>query len=338
MKTQAIKKRNIGIDILRALSTLYIVGFWHLFTYTTAFPQHNNAITYKLTLVILGTFVLISGHFIGEKDLQMTKNDIAKFFQRRLLRIYPLYILALGLFTTMKISNLTISLKAALLISMFVKPAPLTLWFITMLLLFYFISPLFIHASKTLQTQRFIGYYIIAVLLLITYSVFTKMLDTRLLLYSPAFILGIRIAKNDINISIGKYKIYYLAALIISFLLSFVTTPYEELNAIINAPMVLLFSHLFFNVAKRLIIRSEQVRKTISFLSYSSYAMYLFHRPIYDIAKRIYFPETPAAQAVYLLVFCLPLITLCSFMIQKFYDIALDKLNRTFRKEAAITA
>ncbi len=61
--------RNIGIDILRVGSIFYIVGFWHLLSYTTAIADHNNFITIRITYIILGTFVFISGYLCGGKKI-----------------------------------------------------------------------------------------------------------------------------------------------------------------------------------------------------------------------------------------------------------------------------
>jgi len=195
-----LKNRNIGIDFLRGLSMLYIVGFWHMFNYTKAFPEYNNFLTRRFTLIILGTFVFISGYFIGIKDITINKHNIVQFYKKRLLRIYPLYLIAIGLFTVFDLSDLITSIKAGLLISMLIKPSPLTLWFITMLMLFYVISPLLIHASKTIKPGSLMIYYLIFLMLLMSYSYFTKMLDLRLVVYFPSFALGVFVASKNRNI------------------------------------------------------------------------------------------------------------------------------------------
>ncbi len=39
MQTEIKPQRNMAIDFIRAICILYIVGFWHLFNYTEAFPK-----------------------------------------------------------------------------------------------------------------------------------------------------------------------------------------------------------------------------------------------------------------------------------------------------------
>ena len=172
-----------------------------MFSYTKAIPEYNNFITYRLTLIILGTFVLISGYFIGLKDIKINKHSIMHFYKKRLLRIYPLYLIAIGLFTFFNLSNLITSIKAGFLISMLIKPAPRTLWFITMLMSFYAISPLLIHASKTIKPSNLITYYLIFIIFLLTYLYLTQMLDIRIVIYFPSFALGVFVARKNIEIS-----------------------------------------------------------------------------------------------------------------------------------------
>jgi peptidoglycan/LPS O-acetylase OafA/YrhL len=323
----SLLNRNIGIDFLRGLSILYIVGFWHMFNYTTAFPEYNNILTYRFTLVILGTFVFISGYFVGMKDITINKHSIIEFYKQRLLRIYPLYLIAIILFTLLNLSNLKTSIKAGLLISMIIEPAPPTLWFIAMLMLFYVTSPLLIYASKTIQAKRLMSYYLITIIALIAYSYFTKKLDIRLVMYFPSFALGVFIANNNIELVEKKYNASALIVTTFCILLSFVTTPNSQLNEMLNAPMILLCSYFLFRVAKKIVFSSNQTCRVIAILSYSSYCMYLFHRPIYIILNKFYFPEEYLYQVVYLVVFCMPCILLFSFIFQKAFDITINALT-----------
>ena len=145
--------RNIGIDLLRSLCILYIVGFWHLLGYTEPIPKYDNFITLRITYILLGTFTFISGYYIGLKNTVINKQSLIQFYKKRFLRVYPLYFIAIGLFTILHLSDFDTSIKAALIISMFAQPATQTLWYITMLMLFYSISPLIIigYQKKTLS-------------------------------------------------------------------------------------------------------------------------------------------------------------------------------------------
>ena len=68
MKENKKPKINLTINLIRALSIMYIIGFWHLFNYTDAFFSYKNVITIRLTYIVLGVFYsAISGYFIGLK-------------------------------------------------------------------------------------------------------------------------------------------------------------------------------------------------------------------------------------------------------------------------------
>ena len=74
------KNRNIGLDLLRGASILYIVGFWHMLNYTKTI--NKIFISYRLTYIILGTFVFVSGYFIGQKNLDKGKQNIILFYKK----------------------------------------------------------------------------------------------------------------------------------------------------------------------------------------------------------------------------------------------------------------
>jgi peptidoglycan/LPS O-acetylase OafA/YrhL len=233
------------------------------------------------------------------------------------------------LFMYFNLSDIATLIKAGLMVSTFMKPVPITLWFINMLMLFYIISPLLIHLTQTTRTRQLIIYYIIFIMGLLIYSEFTKRLDVRTILYFPAFALGIFFAKNRITFMNKKnhFTHTFFILTIFSILLSSFNTPYTKLNVIINIPMILFCSHFLFDTAKNIIFVSNRTRLAILILSYSSYCMYLFHRPIYIALTKAYFPETYLYQVAYLAFFCLPCILIVSFAIQKFYDSFISKIR-----------
>lgn len=322
------KDRNIGIDLLRGLSVLYIVGFWHMFNYTQAFPDYNNSFTYRLALIILGAFVFVSGYLIGGKGVIISKTHILDFYKKRLLRIYPLYIVAICLFTFLHLSSVITSIKAALMVSMFIQPAPRTLWFITMLMVFYVISPLLINLSKTDKVSRLIVYCLAFIALLMVYSYCTGLLDVRIVMYFPSFFLGVFFANNAAGRTITKNRFFSLVMVVSTVLLSFFETQNDQLNSLIKIPMILCCSYFLFKSVKGLSISSKKVCRAILVLSYSSYCMYLFHHPVYMVLKKIYFPEVYVYQLAYLVLFCLPCIFCFSFFIQKTFDLTVAALAR----------
>jgi peptidoglycan/LPS O-acetylase OafA/YrhL len=309
---------------------LWIVGFWHLMNYTNAFPGYSNLATNKITAIILGTFVFISGFLIGKKDLRLEKHDLLSFYKKRFTRIYPLYVLAIFLFWLFNLSDAITSLKAILLISMFVKPAPFTLWFISMIFLFYAISPFLMKAIRTVSIKKLLFFYLMLNILLIIYYFLTRKLDVRLMLYFPSYVMGMFLAQHEYLNLTGKNRLFYCFLFVISLLISFMKTPFNNLNILMEMPMVLAGSTFLFVLCRegsRFQFAPADVSKimeVILLLSYVSFCMYLFHRPIYITLNILYFPENPLAQTAYLIFFCLPVVIFVSYLIQKTYDSVLD--------------
>jgi peptidoglycan/LPS O-acetylase OafA/YrhL len=121
-----IMQKSTTIDFLPAASVLYIVGFWHALGYTTAVPGYPNAITHRVTVVILGLFVFLSGFLLANKDVSSFES-IVTFYKRRLFRIWPLYILSLIVFVLSGLTSSKTALLSAVGISMFYGEQPMTL-------------------------------------------------------------------------------------------------------------------------------------------------------------------------------------------------------------------
>ncbi|PSN16413.1 hypothetical protein C7293_02580 [filamentous cyanobacterium CCT1] len=100
-----------------------------------------------MTLIALGLFTLISG-FLSGKSV-MRSQGIKDFYVKRLVRIYPLYLIAVVLFFICKENNGITSIKSLFFVSMLYGPAPRTLWFITMIMLFYLMVPFLLSLQKT---------------------------------------------------------------------------------------------------------------------------------------------------------------------------------------------
>lgn len=69
-----MRTRNIGIDLIRAASVIYIIGYWHLLGYTDYFIPSGGALASRVTLIILGLFVFVYGYLMGKKEILLDKN------------------------------------------------------------------------------------------------------------------------------------------------------------------------------------------------------------------------------------------------------------------------
>ncbi len=307
---------------------LYIVGYWHLFNYTEAFPAYHNVFTYRLTFVVLGLFVFISGFLITGTTVR--SNNPIQFYQKRLIRIYPLYVLAVLLFYVYGINDAEISIKSLVFISMYDGPPPLTLWFIAMLFLFYLVTPFLLQLID--RPVKYLCLIALVFVLTLILRVTFKAVDLRVLLYFPSFCLGLYCARHGLKTRLMNIK-SALLLLIPGLILSFIELDSWTLNKLKDIPMVLSCSYLIFVISDFSEAKFKQV-KLVSLLSYSSFAMYLFHRPVYITMKTVYFPENGQAQILYLATASLAMVAIISWCVQKGYDKAYALIKDSFKVTA----
>src|SRR6266436_5604988 len=188
--------RKVPIDVMRAVSMLYIVGFWHLLDYTKAVTWHYNPVTYRLTVGALSLFVLISGFLTGRKDGGLARGEIRRFYKTRFWSIYLPFVIASGLFLAAGVSDSLALVKGVTLVGMLLAPPPFTLWFVNMIVLFYLIAPLLIGLSG--NEVAYIALCTVIVGAMILYQAETGKIDMRLILYFPCFAAGIFLAGGSL--------------------------------------------------------------------------------------------------------------------------------------------
>ncbi|RKX36209.1 MAG: hypothetical protein DRP71_00660 [Verrucomicrobia bacterium] len=304
----------ISIEYLRAFSILYIVGYWHLFNYTDALPKYANPVTGSLAVIVLGVFVLVSG-FLNGSSAKKGVGPI-QFYRKRLLRIYPMYALAVLLFYLYGISDATTSLKSLVFISIFYGPSPYTLWFVTMIMLFYLITPLLLGLVGS--PAKFLLFSGSLFVIVFGIEAVSSTMDRKLLLYLPCYCVGIYCSRHGF-----KGRVANIPSVLLVFclwlVLAFIENDSWTFNQIRNISMVFSCSFLISAICY---LNEDRFGKAavISFLSYSGYSMYLFHRPIYSTLVSLYFPGNELLQVVYLSTVCLLVIIFTSWGIQKIYD------------------
>lgn len=318
--------RNNAIDLLRVLCIVYIVGYWHLIPYTTWLPGYANHITEAIKDIALGTFVFSSGLLLARRDVQLRLGDFLDFYQRRVVRIYPLYLFALLVFGLAGLASAPVILKAALLVSMFAPPAPPTLWFITMIMFFYLLAPLLIWAAH--RPARFLILCAGILFCCLAYHYVVLPMDSRLFLFLPSFAAGIYLQRNShLHQYLHRHRLYLLAALIPACWLGLPAGNGFDLEvSLLRAPMTLLGAALCVVYAERQFghLHSPIILK----LSYASFGVYLFHRPIFELARRIYFPTDGFDQALYLLLVAVPLSFIVAYWVQKGYDTGMARITQ----------
>lgn len=355
------KERLYELDILRALGT-FIIVFHHLPDYTGNFydlsyfgiPINLSGINVLNRYFGLGIFVFVSGFVLYYTNPRV--DNISSFLKKRCVRLFPLYLVALALFsltyrrlglfeTFIHIPGLQI-----LMAPRFVDPMP-TLWFIGLIVMLYLF-----HVFLVRRTRSDLG------LILFSLAVFGLLgfircvfhiVEYRFFLYFFIFLLGViccrvkLFSRYDLgisHISIATLVLFASILVFASFRKGEVTEAFISRASTVGIlvvsialnTMMLAFIFIAFTLAKKV---KRCLNKTairfLSFASFSSYGVYLFHRPIlYVITKALslLFSYESYWMPFFLVGFGLPLIFFLSYIAQISSNKIIERL-RSWHKE-----
>ncbi|MCC7304439.1 acyltransferase [bacterium] len=324
------REKNLGIELLRILSVMYIVGFWHMVSYTaSSYPLGESVFFDRLTNILLGSFVFISGYFLGARDVQFTVRDIRSFYTKRFIRLYPLYLVALLVFQFVGLNKTITTTKAVFLSAIMVQPAPLTLWFVTMLLLFTLLAPFFIVLLRNWNSKVF--WLFVALLLggLYLYNSVTQRIDVRMMLYLPVFLYGMAVSVNGFSKNWKKWATgFFLLGVLVTSLTSLVGSLSRNNEFILQIPLILGAAPILFHIFSGIPISSPRLISWVTTLGYTCYCTYLFHRIIYQGLLTVYSPVYVWQQVIYVVVVGLPMTVLLSYGIQRSYDWLVRSVGR----------
>ena len=320
-------ERNKSIDIIRALCALEIIAFWHLCDYTVK-PLNDewNYIGSILTMISLGCFSYISGFCLQKYQFRRFE-DVTQFYKKRVIRIYPLFFVsALSLYVAGFITSSSwFHDSSQFVLTIFgltplVPPTVGTLWYISMAIFFYLITPIL----KWGGYQRY-GYLFCTLLylLLIGVHVVTQkaFVDEKLLFYYPAYVFGLysnqNLSRRMVIISSVLFAVMIIGLNINSSLLKI--APFTALLICSVIPALRWSSSLIESNGK--------IVRIATLISYSSMAAYLFHRHIYTIAQLVIgngekrFVTLCSGVILVMFVFSI------SYFIQKCYDLLSNRVN-----------
>lgn len=309
---------DAAIDAMRVAAMLYIVGFWHLLDYATVKSwSHHNDITYRLTVLSLGLLVFISGFLAGGPyPGKSGEPNAAAYYRARFWRIYPPFLGASLLFMVLNIETVFALLKGVGFIAMFAEPAPRTLWFVSMLCVFYVVAPLFVRVRE--QAARF-GLLCLSIIgAMLAYEEVTGAIDSRIVIYFPCFAAGIFFSARSLPASAPA--LVGLAILATATLLLTIGRPAKGIEYdLMSLPWAVCGSVAVFAAVKRL-GRNLPSFGIIRYLSVASFFMYLLHRPIMKLLWQAWHPAGGSAQVCYAVFVGLPVIVLTAFVAQRAYD------------------
>lgn len=316
--------RLVYIDITRAICTLWIVGFWHLANHSS----FSNSIPYgaDITTCVLSCFMFLSGYVNSRKDI-VTWKDARTFYHKRFIRLYPLFFVSCTALLVMNrvygqqyIINLRQYFLTLIGLSYFILPAPSTVYFASLLMLFYLITPIILRFHR--------GGYLVGlslyVLFILVYVLSNhKYINAGIFELMFFYLLGIFLRFHEF-----KYKFKIMVLSIMMTILGFwakneIAQGNVPLNYILTFFYCFSFIYSIINIA-HVLTANEFLVKIFRLISKGSMCAYLFHRPIYFAMNRIF----GSFSVVFAVAVALPFLIIISYGMQMGYDLILSYLEK----------
>jgi peptidoglycan/LPS O-acetylase OafA/YrhL len=315
--------RLLYMDFLRAIAILYIVVVHHLDDY--AGNIYQSKLDDILRALCLGLFMFISGYLLSLNAPIHNKGDLWDFMRRRFLRIYPLYVLALFLFMLCSIMSFKSVLLHMALLNVLLNKSVITLWFVSIICIFYIIYPIIVYKYSVPKTVIiFVSLCSVFILLKETLG----LLDETLILYFPLFILGIVSLKHKLIDRFIHNRIFVICSILVFIVSTYLYFEAPKFHQIFE--ILLMMSAVPFLILIGKLVSPIVNKRVYVNIAYASFCMYLFHRVIYYLITHIYSPSNNIYMVIYLTLIAVPIVYVTSFYLQKYYD----RITRRIRANA----
>lgn len=308
------------IDTARVFSIYWIVFVSHLISYLdVSIKTYWCEELYDITRSCLAAMMFISGYLLSKNRFD-SWDDVKSFYFRRAKRFYLLYsVSAITLYYLHFNEGYSMLFTTLLGISSYIPPQPGTLWFLSMLMSFYLITPLL---AKLLNNRSFkkSAFFIFLLGLALCFFEYFFSFDKRLHIHLLCYAIGFRLGGADLlPIILNKIWLGIIVVAISVFIITYRCTG----NFVYDVDAILgLFSLLYLSKW----VSTPFITKIMLFLSYGTMCVYLFHRQIfivYDYICRHYINQTGSSGYTSLwfaIMVIIPSTIIFSYLIQLAYD------------------
>lgn len=318
-----ISGRDLRFDVARCICMIYVIGIFHLSQYLGGeFYLNNTKTGSSFVCSALCVFSFISGYFISSKYHFMNKSDIWYFYKKRLIRLYPLFLFSCLALWLIGFNTTWQTLSAIGGVGCFVPSEfrPKTLWYISMLLVFYLITP-------TVIWKRKIRLHIIIVWIVLTcgYKIFFN-LDWRFIINLLFYFIGVIVAKKwktTIMNFLSSFK-WFGVSIILYIMLFYLLSNYYSKPMFYATSISGVWLILSLSLSQKTLYDNNIIRHGIEKISYASMCYYLFHRLFYYYAMQLQHFESATNLFLYLFLLAFPIGFIFSYFIQWGYDYCLN--------------
>ncbi|MBE6381547.1 MAG: acyltransferase [Lentisphaerae bacterium] len=297
-------------DVLRVICILNVIAVIHARQYSEILCQTIDS-HFPAWGYIVGSMAALffaSGYLLSKANTIYTLEDAIKFAEKRVLRILPLFVVSL----------LTIPYpepfwrKSIMLLGVnnFLGFTLSTLWFVSVLIVFYMLFPFLQIVRRT----NLVACVLLGLMIYVLFVVGVKYLgfEARLLYYFPFFCLGIIAA--EIRATEGQMVLVALPIVILYFVAR-VLGWFDGVEVVLRPLRFFVVVVVAYGLS--LVV---PLRRFWGALAYSSFCAYLFHRQIYDLFLHRWFHFSDGSERI-LLIYCLvPLTFALGYAVQFGYD------------------
>jgi len=335
-----MKNKLIEFDFLRALAIISIV-FYHLRYVVPYSLIFGNPLIYgSLRELGLGIFSFASGYLIAYNTPEfLSFEDIRKFYKKRVIRLFPLYWLALlcvmvayfvfamlsefpeifsffytGLFDQ---SQLIVNI---LDLQIFTNPERSVFWYVSFILVCYACYPLIKKLAKSDGQILLVSLLIMGVFGVL--RIFFDLVDDRFFLYFLLFIGGIIVNNRKVlERSFSKKKelvLVFLTGILILINYMYFKNTFIKIVSLDLALLCFCILFVLLVRTKTLTAFTTRFEYTITFIAFGSYAVYLFHGLILESGHLLSFKLglTPLANELFILFLIVPVIFIAGYYLQ----------------------
>lgn len=319
-------KRLVEYEALRGLSILLLLALHSEVFDPGIFGERFENLAAFVAKFLLGSFFFLAG-FFTEASLSKPDASAFRFIWSKFIRIYPPYWLALALFIFVLDYDLSRSALAVYVLNLQAIFAPtfikslLTLWYISMLVVFYIIygsMMMVIRSSLGLVFASF-AVFLGALWVHLTYGIF----DPRFFQYFFMFLAGILFCRYEaIRVKAFRLQIFvkiFFAALSIVILEWVFASQYSS-------------THIFYVLATGFYILSWVLLWLTIFrtplgswrfwgwLSTASFFAYLIHRPLWRVIDEYFGLDKNLSTVLIHLIPGALLALILGYFLQRGYD------------------
>lgn len=270
-------KRLYELDAIRSACFIWIVAVWHLNSYLMPSLHYSGYVLdifHNITSAALMMFAFLSGTLLSKYEFR-NERDIGNFYKKRLSKFFFLLLISavsykiVGWISTGQVVQIVTGTN------LFIGPSVPTLWFFSMMVFLYIVTPLLSWSFSNNHQKHFQVMMTILILCIILASVYFLEIDRRLAYYYPMYVIGLFVGSERLIKVVHSNFLYFSFPLIILLFLGKINPFVAE---IAGGSFFLLCGNLAF----------QQTNSLCRVVSVASMIAYLFHRQFFSLIIRAF--------------------------------------------------